>query len=53
MAQDIKPQVASITIESYVEHKEEESLERVEEHKQPLNGKGSIDVSISSNYCKQ
>ena len=47
-----KPQLPGITIESYKEHKEEETLKRIEEHKQPLNGKGSIDVSICSNYCE-
>ena len=47
-----KPQLPGITIESYKEHKEEETLKRIKEHKQPLNGKGSIDVSICSNYCE-
>ena len=52
-AQEFEPQVTGITIESNKEHKEEETLKRIEEHKQPLNGKGSVDVSICSNYRKQ
>ena len=50
-AQEFEPQVTGITIESNKEHKEDwNSLKRIEEHKQPLNGKGSVDVSICSNF---